>query len=70
MPILTIQNPFPGIQSLKVYEAIRQTNDLTYPIELDNDIFMMKWNDEDKWHCNGISDIEVMTGIGRLIEEK
>jgi hypothetical protein len=68
-PISTINNPFPNVQILKVYSSFEQDSDIIFPIELDNDIFMIRWNIENSWYSNGIRN-DMIQAIGSLIEEQ
>jgi len=69
-PILTVHNSYSEFQLLKVYMPDNREGELIYPIELDHDIFIMKWDYECKWHCNGIYDQALVDTIGCLIEEQ
>lgn len=69
-PIFIIRNPYIGFHLLKVYIPANHDGELIYPIELDHDIFIIKWDYEYKWHCNGIYDQRLIKTIGNLIEEQ
>lgn len=68
-PILTINNPFADARSLKIYASFEQDGETIYPMELNNDTFMLRWSPGCLWHCHGIEGNDTANLIGRLVED-